>query len=187
MERRVRKRLSKALALVLRHKADRHGITVEPGTGWADVDEVLTALKKKSGRRFLRRHLVDAAIAGPDGKVRFQVDGNRIRALYGHSQVEVSYPAETPPERLYHGTSPAAAEVILAEGIKGMARQYVHLAAKPDYARQVGGRHSPIPVVLVVQAAKAAEDGVDFHCPDGIHWLAKEVPPRYLCREEDEA
>jgi putative RNA 2'-phosphotransferase len=185
MERRVKKRLSKALALLLRHKAERHKITVEPGTGWADIDEILRALKKKSGRRFLRRHLVDAAIAGPDGKVRFQVEGNRIRALYGHSQVEVSYPEEAPPERLYHGTSPDAAEVILAEGIRGMARQYVHLAAKPDYARQVGGRHSPTPVVLVVRAAEAAAEGVAFHCPDGLHWLAKEVPARYLQREED--
>lgn len=184
MERRKEKRLSKFLSLVLRHKAERHGLRIEDGTGWADLDAVLALLEKNFGRRFVRRELVDLALASQNGKVRFQVEGRKIRALFGHSQVEVQYPKEAPPELLYHGTSPAAAEMILAEGIKGMARKYVHLASSPDRARLVGGRHSPTPVVLVVQAAEAAADGVDFHCPDGIHWLAKEIPPCFLQPEE---
>ncbi|MFH1529500.1 MAG: RNA 2'-phosphotransferase [Pseudomonadota bacterium] len=95
MERRNEKRLSKFLALVLRHKAERHGLTVEEGTGWADLDAVLTLLEKKFGRRFVRRELADLAFASPDGKVRFQVEGRKIRALYGHFQVEVRYPVTT--------------------------------------------------------------------------------------------
>lgn len=145
---------------------------------------MLQLLEKKFGGRLVRRELVDLAALRPDGKTRFQVDGRKIRALYGHSQVEVRYPVKTPPERLYHGTSPDAAEAIPSEGIRGMARKYVHLAAKRSDARQVGGRHAAMPVVLVVRAAEAAADGVAFHCPDGLHWLAKEVPARYLEREE---
>ncbi len=179
------KRLSKFLSLILRHRAKQYGIVVDPGTGYADLDEVETVCAQRFRRPLTRKDILEVVAHSPDGKQRFEVVGRRIRALYGHSQVELEYAAIEPPEFLYHGTSPGRADSILVEGLKGMARQYVHLADNVGYARQVGGRHCPQPTIVRVRAAEAARAGVQFFCPDGVHFLARTVPPEWLDRLED--
>ncbi len=52
-------------------------------------------------------------------KQRYAIEGNTIRALYGHSvPVEPLTPPTEPPEKLYHGTTHVAAEFIVDEGLK---------------------------------------------------------------------
>jgi putative RNA 2'-phosphotransferase len=175
-----RKEISKFLALVLRHRAAQYGIEVQDGTGYADLDEVEALLVKRFRLRVSRKQLLDLAGSSPDGKIRFQIEGRRIRALYGHSQVTVRYEPATPPEYLYHGTSRNAKTSILDEGLLSMGRRYVHLASNPDYALSVAGRHCRTPAVFRIRAAAAAAAGLEFHCPDGVHWLAASVPPEWL-------
>ncbi len=180
-----RQEISKFLALVLRHKADQYGIEIQVGTGFADLDEVEALLVRRFRTRVSRKDLIDLTGSSPDGKVRFQIDGRRIRALYGHSQVTVRYEPVPPPELLYHGTSRNARASILEDGLLSIGRRYVHLASSPEYALSVAGRHSRTPVVFRVKAAAAAAAGLEFHCPDGMHWLAEAVPAKWL--EECEA
>jgi hypothetical protein len=63
----------------------------------------------------------------------------RTRALYGHSVPDkLERTASTPPERLYHGTSPTALDAIRHAGLQPMRRQYVHLSNTLAEAIEVG-------------------------------------------------
>jgi putative RNA 2'-phosphotransferase len=88
----------------------------------------------------------------------------RILALYGHSVPgKLARTPSTPPERLYHGTSPKVLEAIRQNGLQPMARQYVHLSNNRADALEVGRRNHPQPVLLIVNAAEAAKAGVAFY------------------------
>lgn len=63
-----------------------------------------------------------------------------------------------------------------------MQRQDVHLSADRDVSVTVGARRQAQPVVLTVDAARAAGDGLWFAAPDGQPWLTEAVPATYLSR-----
>lgn len=175
-------KLSKFLSLILRHQPERFGLTLDE-EGWASLPEVLEILHGLPNFRWATRADVLELVekGSGDGKRRFEVAGERIRARYGHT---VSLQADllpcTPPPRLYHGTSRRALQQIRREGLRPMRRQYVHLSADPATAARVGARHSPGPVVLTVRAAEAATAGILFYQADESTYLANGIPPEFL-------
>ena len=92
----------------------------------------------------------------------------------------IEHPATEPPAVLFHGTSAAVVETILRDGLRPMARQYVHLSADVATARQVGSRRPGPVVVLVVDAARAHAGGVAFYDAGRGVWIADAVPAAYL-------
>ena len=175
-------RISKFLALVLRHDPGRVGLTLDP-EGWADVDELLAAVAGH-GLPLSRTELAEVVQANP--KQRFTLDPatNRIRANQGHSlDVDLGLIPVEPPPRLYHGTSRGMLRVILTEGVRPMARQQVHLSADPESAAAVGRRHGP-PAVLVVDSGRMHADGHRFYRSVNGVWLTGHVPPAYLIPDE---
>jgi putative RNA 2'-phosphotransferase len=172
--------LSKTVAHALRHEPWVYEL--EPDDeGWVPVTALLSALR---GHRWRWADLDRGDIAElvrRSAKQRFELDGDRIRARYGHSlpgRLSRS-PADPPPE-LFHGTSLRAAEAILQHGLRPMGRQYVHLSVDVGTAEQVGRRKSPTPVVLRVAAAQATTEGVSFYRGNDHVWLAEAVPGQYL-------
>ncbi|MBN1812346.1 MAG: RNA 2'-phosphotransferase [Anaerolineae bacterium] len=181
MERRLVK-LSKFLALILRHQPERFALKLDD-EGWASLSEVMEILQGLPNFRWAARADVMAVVEGGDGddKWRFQVEGNRIRACYGHSLARpIRYETVIPPAVLYHGTSPAALEAIRREGLRPMERQYVHLSTDPKTAVQVGARYAERPVVLRVRAGDAHAAGIVFYQADEAVYLAKHVPPEFV-------
>jgi putative RNA 2'-phosphotransferase len=175
-------KLSKFLALILRHQPERFALALDD-EGWASLSEVMEILKGLPNFRWANRsdvmHVVEQG-AG-DGKKRFQVEGSRIRALYGHSFDRlIRHEPATPPVRLYHGTSPDALPVIRREGLMPMERQYVHLSLDRETATQVGSRHSSSPIVITVRAAEAHDAGIVFYHPEETVYLAEQIPPVFL-------
>jgi putative RNA 2'-phosphotransferase len=169
-------KISKYLAKHLRHRPERIGLTLDPG-GWARVPDLLDAAARH-GFPFTRAELEH--VVAVNDKRRYALDGDRIRAVQGHSiDVDLGLPAVPPPELLYHGTTDAAATVIRREGLRRMDRHAVHLSADPETARRVGARRGH-PVVLVVQAGRMAADGHAFRVSANGVWLAEAVPPEYL-------
>lgn len=167
--------MSKRLALVLRHRPERFGVTLD-ADGWAPVADVVAGLG-------VTRADVEAAVALP-GKQRYEIDGDRMRARYGHSVPDrVEQPVAVPPDVLFHGTTASAVPAILDRGLLPMGRQYVHLSADRETARAVGARRRGRVVILAVAAAEAHAAGVTFR--DGGHpvWLADAVPAEYLRAE----
>ncbi|MFV3333433.1 RNA 2'-phosphotransferase [Pseudomonas sp. NY15437] len=173
-----RKSISKWLSLILRHSPESAGLTLD-ANGWANVDELLAQSARK-GHRF-DRAMLDEVVASND-KQRFALseDGLRIRANQGHSvRIDLQLEPCEPPEVLYHGTVPAAMAAILADGLKPMTRQHVHLSADRETADRVGSRRGK-PTILVVRSGQMWRDGHRFYRSANGVWLADAVPSTYL-------
>ena len=133
-------KVSRLLAMVLRHAPEEIGITLDP-QGWVDVPVLLAALKKYGSG--VSAEQLDHIVATSDKK-RFTLaeDGARIRAAQGHSvDVDIAVAAKVPPAELYHGTAKATLDVIMREGLRPMRRRQVHLSADHATAIKVGSRH----------------------------------------------
>ena len=168
---------SKFIALVLRHKPEAAGITLD-GHGWARVDELIAGVSR---RMPLTREMLEE-IVRTDNKQRysFSPDHQRIRANQGHSiPVDVELKQAVPPDTLYHGTGEKYVESILREGLLPKSRLYVHLSRDAATAEQVGRRHGK-PVLFQVDAAAMVRDGYAFYLSENQVWLTREVPVRYL-------
>ncbi len=169
-------KVSKRLSYVLRHRPDSVGITLG-ADGWVDIDALLEALASH-GMRLGRDELM--TVVNGNDKKRFAVQENRIRANQGHSvEVELGYPAATPPDVLYHGTASRNLISIFAGGLVRGERHHVHLSADVDTALKVGARHG-FPVVLSVNAKDMAAMGYQFFLSDNAVWLTAKVPPEFL-------
>ena len=124
------------------------------------------------------------AMMAASSKRRHEIDGDRIRALYGHSVPgRVRKVEAEPPARLFHGTSAQAWSKIQRMGLKPMGRQYVHLSVDVATAEQVGRRKSPNPMILVVDAARARETGSRFWRGNELVWLADHIAPEHLASQ----
>lgn len=175
-------KLSKFLALILRHQPERFALKLD-SEGWASLSEVMEILRGLPNFRWATRADVMALVeeGAGDDKRRFQVEGDRIRARYGHSIAQpIIYEPCNPPPILYHGTSSDVLDSIRQEGLRPMERQYVHLSPDPETAIRVGARHDKRPVVLTVCAAEAHAAGVEFYRADEAAYLAKRIPVEFL-------
>jgi putative RNA 2'-phosphotransferase len=173
-------RVSKFLALHLRHAPERIGLELDTA-GWVPVSDLLDAAAR-AGFPITRGEL-DAAVAEPT-KRRYAYDasGTSIRAVQGHSvEVELGYVPSSPPAELFHGTHHGAIERILVEGLRPMKRHHVHLSPDVETARVVGARRGT-PVILRVDAAGMATSGAEFFRADNGVWLVAAVPPQRLSR-----
>ncbi|SNR90103.1 putative RNA 2'-phosphotransferase [Haloechinothrix alba] len=171
--------LSKAVSWALRHRPDQLGLELD-AAGWTSIDALVAELARHHRWRDLTRAEVREMVAHQT-KQRFEIDGDRIRALYGHSVAgHIDKEPAEPPTVLYHGTSAQAVADILRHGLRPMRRHYVHLSTDRDSARQVGWRKSPDVRVLVVDAAGAYAAGVGFYLGAEQVWLADAIPPRFL-------
>lgn len=176
--------LSKAMSKALRHRPERLGITLAPD-GSVALAELVDALNRRGGwpRTLTEADVMQVVEHG--SKQRFAVEDGRIRARYGHSvPLAIAYEQAEPPAVLYHGTSEANVQPIMDVGLLPMGRQVVHLSADVATARQVGRRHGGRTVILQVDAARAARDGIRFYRGNDSTWLADAIPATYLMRLE---
>ena len=171
------KSTSKYLSLILRHKPEAIGITLDEH-GWANVDELIAGIAKT--------HDCDMdileEIVRTDEKQRysFNEDKTLIRANQGHSiPVDVELEEAVPPEELWHGTGEKYVKSIDGQGLIPKGRLYVHLSKDRDTAVKVGGRHGK-PVLYIVKAGDMSRDGCPFYLSKNGVWLTKKVPVEYL-------
>lgn len=134
--------ISKTLSHALRHEPWLYELELDD-EGWASLEAVLVALRvQREDWRSLSRTDLKRVIES-SSKRRHEISGERIRALYGHSVPgKLRRELAMPPRVLFHATSPDAANVIVQDGLKPMARQYVHLSADTATAWEVGRRKS---------------------------------------------
>jgi putative RNA 2'-phosphotransferase len=177
-----RVRLSRLLALVLRHRPEEVGLSLNAG-GFAPLEAVGQAIAGQPGWESLTVADV-AAVAEADPR-RYEVRDGMIRARYGHT-VTVEQPGEVavPPEWLYLGGSPASAAELPAEGLRPQTRQHVHLSTTPGLAREVGQRHASDAVVVVIFARRAHTAGIEFRRAGPTLYLTGSIPPEFLLLPE---
>ncbi len=173
-------KLSKLLSRLLRHDADAVGLVLDEH-GYTELSEVWKLVENRYPAAYKLADLQQVVAGDATGKQRFELVGDRIRALYGHSAVRlITYESVEPPELLYHGTSAKALAAIRANGLLRRARQYVHLTTRLDRATQVGSRHGGQTIILTVRAAFAHRAGVQFYHPESDHYLAEDIPAAYI-------
>ena len=147
------KSISKYISLILRHKPEVIGITLDE-RGWANVDELIKGVTRT--RPFSMEALEQ--IVQSDEKQQYSFDDTKtlIRANQGHSiPVNVELPKVIPPEILYHGTGEKFVASIKQKGLLPMSRLYIHLSADVDTVIKVDRRHGK-PVVFEVLSQKMA-------------------------------
>lgn len=174
------KKTSKFISLILRHKPEVIGITLDEH-GWANVEELIKGVSKTHN---LNMEILEQ-IVREDEKQRysFNEDKTLIRANQGHSvPVDVELEELEPPRYLYHGTGEKYRDSIDKEGIKSKSRLYVHLSSDMDTAVKVGSRHGK-PIVYRVWAERMYEEGIKFYKSANGVWLTKYVAPEYIKRE----
>ena len=168
---------SKFISLILRHKPEAIGITLDEH-GWANVDELIAGISKTQP--------IDMAmleqIVAEDEKQRYSFNDDKtlIRANQGHSiPVDVELGEKEPPEVLYHGTGEKYVDSIDIQGLIPKSRLYVHLSSDKDTAVKVGQRHGT-PVIYIVNSGEMFRDGYKFYQSVNGVWLTKKVPLSYL-------
>ena len=159
---------SRFISLILRHKPETIGITLDEH-GWANVEELIVGVNKK--------YLIDIQIlekiVNEDNKNRysFNEDKTMIRANQGHSiPVDVELKKLNPPDILYHGTGEKYVESIERQGLIRKNRLYVHLSNDIEIAEKVGKRHGK-PVIYEIDCKKMIEDGIEFFKLENNVWL----------------
>ena len=177
LDERRRRRISKFMALVLRHSPGEFGLKLDE-RGFCDLRALVEVLRERFPE--VDENVV-RGIVESDEKGRYEIKEGRIRARYGHS-VPVSLDVEPvePPDVLYHGTARRLLPSILREGLKPMGRRFVHLSTTLEDAKAVGRRKDPKPAVLLVEARKAHEAGVRFYRASEKVYLADHIPPDFL-------
>lgn len=170
-------KIGKYISLILRHKPDVIGITLDKH-GWADVDEFIKGVNKNHK---LTMEMLENIVATDDKqRYSFNEDKTKIRANQGHSiNVDVELEEVRPPEYLWHGTGRKYVDSIMKDGLIPKSRLYVHLSDNYNTAINVGVRHGE-PVVLCIWAGDMYRDGYKFYRSKNGVWLVKHVPVEYL-------
>jgi putative RNA 2'-phosphotransferase len=171
-------RISKFLSLILRHRPETIGLTLQEG-GWASVEELLIKINQKE--QILDLELLKFIVENNDKKrFAFNENGTMIRASQGHSvEVDLQLPVSTAPDVLYHGTAAHLLQAVLRDGLKKQQRHHVHLSAQLATAIAVGGRHGK-PVLLEIDARAMQAAGYVFYISANGVWLADEVPAIFM-------
>lgn len=176
---RRKKNTSKFISLILRHKPETIGISLDEH-GWADVQELIDGVNR-SGGHFLDIDLLEEIVRS-DEKQRysFNEEHTLIRANQGHSiPVDVELAEKTPPDILWHGTGEKYVPSIDQQGLIPKSRLYVHLSSDIETAKKVGSRHGR-PVIYEVDCRSMSAAGYPFYLSANKIWLTKKVPAEYL-------
>lgn len=170
--------LSKFIALILRHKPDTVGITLDEH-GWASVSELISGINA-CGNEIDMQTLEEIVAEDEKQRYSFNSDKTKIRANQGHSvNVDVELKKAVPPETLFHGTGEKFVSSIKSEGLKPKSRLYVHLSKDRETAVKVGSRHGKLDV-FEVNSGEMSRCGFEFFLSENDVWLTKIVPAEYL-------
>lgn len=172
-------KLNKEISYALRHAPWEYQLELD-NEGWVPVSQLIDALNQNIEWKDVTEQDIQNIINKFDKK-RFEINENKIRALYGHSvPFKIEKTPIKPPDILYHGTTNEAYKRIIVNGLLPQSRQYVHLSLTMDVAKQVGLRRCKEPVILVVNAGKAYKEKIKFYKGNEFVWLADKIPPKYI-------
>ncbi|MEJ2251303.1 MAG: RNA 2'-phosphotransferase [Candidatus Lokiarchaeota archaeon] len=172
-------KLSKFLSYILRHNPYKYELSLDE-KGFTDLNQIINILNNHFKDFKIDKSLLEDLIEASDKK-RFQIIDKKIRAYYGHSVphkiqlIELNYI----PEMLYHGTTKKAYQKIKFDGLKRKSRQYVHLSDTIKAAIQVAKRRTNEPIILIINAKNAHQEGIKFY-KSGDVYLSNSISPIFI-------
>lgn len=165
---------SKFLSLVLRHKPEVAGLTLD-FEGWVSTTDVVKAMRSRFGQ--FNHADLDALVRDND-KQRFVIREGMIRANQGHSvSIDLALSPAEPPEVLYHGTQTDNIDSILSKGLVSGKRQHVHLSADTETAIKVGSRRQGTLVIIQIFPKQMDQD---FYLSENGVWLTDGIDPKWI-------
>lgn len=169
-------RITRSLAYMLRHQPDEFDLEVDDH-GYGELTDVIRALNERLGEAVAEDDVREAVESGD--RQRYEIVGDRIRALYGHSiEVQPGEPAR-PPERLFVGVSRADADRARRYGLRPGRRRFLHLALTPEDALETAQRTAREHEVIVVRAMEAWDAGINFYDRISL-FLSDPIPTQFL-------
>lgn len=172
-----RLRLSKFLSLILRHRPEQVGLTLD-SQGRVAVEDLVGALKANGWEDLLASEIEE--VVRMDAR-RFELQDGMIRARYGHSlTLQEPGPMARPPEWLYYAVADEEAGAVSERGLRPGQRQYVHLCETPQEALRILERHNVRGQVITIFARRAHDQGLPFYHATERLYLVSHVPPEFL-------
>lgn len=169
-------RLGRFISGALRHFPDDLGLAMNQH-GWVDMDVLCDAMRTRYKWANKDKLL---SIIESDEKGRYEIQGRKIRARYGHSvNIDLDYPENALPE-LFYGASREEVDILLEKGIRPIKQRYVHLSTSVEKALEVARIHTDDPVLIRIDAAEAQQNGVKMLSATDNIVLSEEIPPQYL-------
>lgn len=172
------KNISKFLSLILRHKPEQIGITLDEN-GWTSVAILLE--KINVDKYSLSMEELEEIVATNNKKrFAFNEDKTLIRANQGHSvHIDLALQPKEPPSYLYHGTVEKFMESIREKGLIKGSRQHVHLSADKETAINVGSRRGK-PIILIIKSGEMHAQNHTFYQSENGVWLTDSVPTEFI-------
>lgn len=168
--------IGRLVAGALRHFPDDLNISMDK-KGWVDLQALGEVIHSR--HRWANRDLLEALVKS-DPKHRYEINGSRIRARYGHSvRIELDHP-DNRLHLLYYGASEEEAERILEVGLKSASQRYVHLSTTPEKAWQVATFRTGNPKIIQADAKAAQAAGVKMMTVNDDMVLSEPIPIPYL-------
>ena len=160
------KQVSKTLCFVLRHESQKYNLKIEKD-GFVEIDELLLVapIKKFNVNRDLLQKIVDS-----DEKGRYEIKGDSIRCVQGHSNEEVDVEEATEPltnvndyHLVVHGTFSDSWERIKATGLNKMKRNAIHFAiGYPKDENVKSGMRNDCDIFVEVNLPMCHFNGIKF-------------------------
>lgn len=174
-----KRRISKFLSLVLRHRPEYIDLQLNEN-GWANVTAIIEKAKSKNVH-FSFEQLENIVATNDKQRFAFNDDRTLIRANQGHSvkTIDLELEAIKPPEMLFHGTVEKFVDSIKRTGLQKRSRQHVHLSEDLDTATKVGSRRGDA-VILKIISGQMYEHGLEFYQSENGVWLTNHVPVEYI-------
>jgi putative RNA 2'-phosphotransferase len=170
--------LSRLLAYVLGHRPDEFNLVLSED-GFIPLKHLLQALAAEPGWGFVRRRHLEELTALTQPPL-LEIQGDRVRAL-NPPPARLRRPLiEAPPSLLYLALPPQARDRVWEQGLKPPSGRELVLAATEARARELGKRRTPDPLLITVQARKAAQAGIAFERYGDHLYLAPELPREFL-------
>jgi putative RNA 2'-phosphotransferase len=170
--------LARLITYMLCHRPDEFGLVLS-AEGFVPLKQLLQVLAGEPGWGFARRHHLEevTALIQPPS---FEIQGDRIRGL-APGPAQLRRPAgEAPPALLYLAITPKSHHRVWEQGLQAPPDRELLLATNPEWARRLGRRRTPEPVLVTIQAQAAARAGVTFQGYGEDLFLTQAVPREFL-------
>lgn len=178
-------RVGRIMAGVLRHFPDKFGVEMDE-QGWVNLDAFVQQLRSQKERLHWIKPYHIVAIVATDPKGRYQIEGDQVRATYGHSlKLDLKdLPGDNVPDDLFYPVTEEEVELILERGLVPTDRQKVHLSRTYENALAAGLRRADNPIILRIDSFQARMDGHLIQQAGKTVFITDSVPAQYLSKAD---
>lgn len=177
MDKATEKQVRALLLDVLRHDPDAIGLALDED-GFVPLADFLYCANLCQPVEYTEDTLRAVVEAG-EGSL-FNSEGDKVRAIKGHTTSDLDYPIAEPPEHLYYLVKVRDRSHIEEQGLEPVKEKWVPLETTEEGARSTKGRRRiKKPILVSIRAKEAWSSGVSFYNFCG-RWYSQYVDATYI-------